>query len=357
MKKPALFLIGFVVLSALLFSAYEISARQRAAAAMAGAANTFLNSLTPEQRAKATFRFEDEQRFDFHFVPQDRKGLPLKEMTDAQRKAAMEFLQSGLSARGYTKANTIINTLEKVLQVIEGPNRRWPRDPGLYYVSVFGTPSAKQPWGWRFEGHHLSLNFTVKGSTVIATSPSFFGTNPAEVRIDLPEKGLRVLAAEEDLGRGLINALDDKQRAKAIYDAKAPGDMLTFDKPRVEPLARVGITAAELNKAQREMLNKLVDEYCNNVPEDVAGARREKYRSAKPDEIYFAWAGGTGKDDPQYYRVQTPTFLIEYDDTQNNANHIHSVWRDFNGDFGRDLLVEHYRTTPHEKLARHQTGK
>jgi hypothetical protein len=350
MKKTTLFAAASLLV-VLAIAASEIRARQRAAAAMADAAQRFLSTLSPEQHARTVFAFEDEQRFDWHFVPQDRKGLPLREMNDAQKKAAMEFLQSGLSVRGYTKANTIINTLEIVLQAVEGPNRKWPRDPGLYYVSVFGTPSTKQTWGWRFEGHHLSMNFTVKGSTVIATSPSFFGTNPAEVRADLPQRGLRVLAGEEDLGRGLVLALEEKQRTKAIYSAKAPDDMLSFDKQRISPLDKVGISVAEMNKAQREMLDKLVDEYCNNVSEDLAAARRAKYRSAKPDEIYFAWAGGIGKDDPQYYRVQTPSFLIEYDDTQNNANHIHSVWRDFNGDFGRDLLAEHYRTTPHGKLA------
>jgi hypothetical protein len=350
--------IASLIAVSVLFAALaivETRARARSAAAMAEAANKFLGSLTPEQKAKAMFRFDDEQRFDFHFIPRDRKGLPLKEMNEAQRKVAMDFLKAGLSQRGYMKASTII-TLENVLREIEGPNRRFPRDPELYYFSVFGAPGAKQTWGWRVEGHHISLNFTIGSNSIVATSPSFFGSNPAEVRVDVPQKnwpqkGTRILAAEEDLARDLVRSLDDKQRAKAIFNAKAPDDILSFNKVRAEPLDKVGITAAELSSAQYEKLTKLVEEYCNNVPEDLAAARRDKFRNSKRDQIFFAWAGGIERDDPQYYRVQTPSFLIEYDDTQNNANHIHSVWRDFNGDFGRDLLAEHYRNTPHSQSA------
>ncbi|HWQ31817.1 MAG TPA: DUF3500 domain-containing protein [Blastocatellia bacterium] len=329
----------------------ETAARLRSAAAMADAAGRFLNTLTPEQKAKAVFKFDDEQRFDWHFIPRDRKGLPLKEMNEAQRRAALEFLKTGLSQRGYLKASTIM-TLENVLREMEGPNRRFPRDPELYYFSLFGTPGPRQAWGWRVEGHHISLNFTISGHSIVATSPSFFGTNPAEVRVDVPQKnwpqkGSRVLAAEEDLARELVKALDEKQRAKAIINPKAPDDIISFNKVRAEPLDRAGITAGEMNSAQFDKLTKLVEEYCNNVPEDLAAARRDKFRTAKREQIYFVWAGGIEKNEPHYYRVQTPAFLIEFDDTQNNANHIHSVWRDFNGDFGRDLLAEHYRSTPH----------
>ncbi|HZS09728.1 MAG TPA: TonB family protein [Blastocatellia bacterium] len=344
LKLFASFLAVAALLAAL--AIVETRARARSAAAMADAATKFLAALTPEQRAKASFRFDDEQRLDWHFVPRDRKGLPVKEMNEAQRKAATDFLKTGLSQRGYLKASTIM-TLENVLQVIEGPNRKWPRDPELYYFSVFGTPGAKEAWGWRVEGHHVALNFTLNKGSMVATSPAFFGSNPGEVRVEGPKKGLRVLAAEEDLARELVKSLDEKQRAKAVFDAKAPGDIISFNKVRAEPLDKAGITGSELNKGQYEQLTKLVEEYCNNVAEDLAAARREKFRGAKREQIYFAWAGGIERNDPHYYRVQTPTFLIEYDNTQNNANHIHSVWRDFNGDFGRDLLAEHYQSTPH----------
>lgn len=348
-KLTALLVALLVLLTSII--AVETAARLRSAAAMADAANRFLNTLTPEQKARAIFKFDDEQRFDWHFIPRDRKGLPLKEMNETQRRAALEFLKAGLSQRGYLKASTIM-TLENVLREMEGPNRRFPRDPELYYFSVFGTPGTKQAWGWRVEGHHISLNFTISSSSIVATSPSFFGTNPAEVRVDVPQKnwpqkGSRVLAAEEDLARELVKSLDEKQRAKAVFDPQAPGDIISFNKVRAEPLDRAGITASEMNSAQFDKLTKLVEEYCNNVPEDLAAARRDKFRTAKRDQIYFAWAGGIEKNEPHYYRLQTPAFLIEYDDTQNNANHIHSVWRDFNGDFGRDLLAEHYQNTPH----------
>lgn len=353
MKNRLIVSFAALLVFALLFALIETTARVRSAAAMADAAGKFLGTLNGDQKAKAVFKFDDDQRFDWHFIPRDRKGLPLKEMNETQRRAAIDLLRTGLSQRGFLKASTIM-TMENVLREMEGPNRRFPRDPELYYFSIFGTPGARQPWGWRLEGHHISLNFTVSSSSIVATSPSFFGTNPAEVRVDVPQKdwpqkGSRVLAAEEDLARDLVKSLDAKQRARAVFNVKAPDDIISFNKVRTEPLDKAGITASELGSAQFEKLTKLVEEYCNNAPEDLAAARRDKFRAAKREQITFAWAGGIEKNEPHYYRIQTPAFLIEYDDTQNNANHIHSVWRDFNGDFGRDLLAEHYRNTPHHQ--------
>ncbi|MFN0123881.1 MAG: DUF3500 domain-containing protein [Blastocatellia bacterium] len=346
MKRNMLALLLAIAAIAGLATAVEINARVKSAAAMTAAANKFLASLDAAQRGKATYKFDDEQRLDWHFIPKDRKGLPLKEMNDAQRATALSLLKTSLSQRGFWKAETIMS-LENVLQIIEGPNRRFPRDPGLYYVTVFGEP-GKGKWGWRWEGHHMSQNFTINGMTGAATSPSFFGTNPAEVRIEHPKKGLRVLSAEEDLSRELITMLDEKQRAQAIYDPRAHGDILTMNNINIKPLENKGISAAAMTNAQFDKLTRLVDEYCNNVPEDLAALRRARFKSAKRGDIYFAWTGGIGRNDPNYHRVQAPAFLIEYDDTQNDANHIHSVWRDFNGDFGRDMLAEHYRETPHQ---------
>ncbi|HKC88092.1 MAG TPA: DUF3500 domain-containing protein, partial [Blastocatellia bacterium] len=223
---------------------------------------------------------------------------------------------------------------------------RFPRDPELYYFSIFGTPSAKSPWGWRVEGHHISLNFTVVKGETVSNTPLFFGANPAEVR-EGARKGLRALAAEEDKGRELIQALDEKQRAVAVFDKTAPGDIITMNNRKADPLKPEGVAAGQLNKQQKALLEKLLDEYLSRMPQDIADERSKKIRDAGFDKIYFAWAGGMNKGDPHYYRIQGPTFLVEYDDTQNNANHIHSVWRDFNGDFGDDLLREHYQTTPH----------
>ncbi len=335
---------GFA-LSLVTWSVIDCVARMRSAAAMAEAANRFLASLAPEQRAKATIDFADANRRDWTIVPRDRKGVPLKDLNENQRKLAMDFLKTGLGASGYQKATTIMS-LEPVLAQLEGPNRRFPRDPELYYFSIFGTPSPKAPWGWRVDGHHISLNFTIVKGEMLSNTPLAFGANPAEVR-EGERKGLRALAGEEDRGRELILALDEKQRAIAVFDQKAPNDILTLAKIKADPLKPEGIPASQMNKEQKALLEKLIDEYLARMPQDVAEERSKKMREAGFDKVYFGWAGGVNKGDPHYYRVQSPAFLIEYDNTQNNANHIHTVWRDFNGDFGEDLLLEHYQTTPH----------
>jgi TonB family protein len=354
--KIALLLSSCIVaVSIVTWSVIDGVARMRSAAVMAEAANKFLASLTPEQKAKASFEFGDGQRFDWHFVPRDRKGVPLKDLDEKQRGLAMEFMKSGLGASGYQKATTIIS-LEPVLAQLEGPSRRWPRDPELYYFSIFGTPSAKAPWGWRVEGHHISLQFTVVKGEMVSTTPLFFGANPAEVR-EGERKGLRALAGEEDRGRELILALDEKQRAVAIFDKTAPGDIITMNKRKADPLKPEGVAAGQLNKQQKALLEKLLNEYLSRMPQDIADERWKKLRAAGFDKIYFAWAGGVNKGDPHYYRIQGPTFLVEYDDTQNNANHIHSVWRDFNGDFGDDLLREHYQTSQHGAPDKNEMGQ
>ena len=329
-----------------LYSVASGVAKLRSAAVMVESANRFLAALNQDQRGKAVFRFDDEERLNWHFIPRARKGLPIKEMTEDQRKLAHAFLKSGFGQKGYLKATTIMD-LEPVLREIEkgtGP----VRDPELYYFSVFGEPTLKGPWGWRVEGHHISFNFTVVDGAMVATTPGFFGANPAEVR-EGPKQGLRALAAEEDLARALLRALDEKQRTQAVFNQVAPNDIVSFNSKKADPLAPDGVQFNVLNARQRKMLEGLIDEYLTRMPEDVAGERREKLRKAGLEKVYFAWAGSGEPKSPHYYRVQGPTFLIEYDDTQNNANHIHSVWRDFDGDFGRDLLREHYQNSPHGK--------
>ncbi len=331
------------------YSISQAVAKQRAAEAMAASANAFIASLNAEQRTKALFKFEDEQRKDFFFVPRLRFGVPLKDLDEKQRKLAMDFLRTGLGVAGYQKATTIMS-LEPILFELEGAKRIHPRDPELYYVSLFGTPSAKSPWGWRFEGHHLSLNVTVVKGEMITTTPLFMGSNPAEVPSG-PHKGLRTLAGEEDEGRALVQLLDAKQREVAIFDQKAPGEIFTLNHRKVDPLKPEGLAATAMTAAQRRQLMKLIDVYLARMPQDEADARRARLNAGGIGKITFAWAGGMNKGDYHYYRVQGPTFLIEYDDTQNNANHIHSVWRDFNGDFGADLLAEHYRAYQHRQTA------
>ncbi|MGD0772880.1 MAG: DUF3500 domain-containing protein [Candidatus Solibacter sp.] len=322
----------------LLTSAYY---RTSSASVMTEAANRFLASLTAEQRAKATFQFEDAERVNWFFIPIERKGLPLREMGTFQRHLASALLSAGLSQSGYIKAVTIMS-LEDVLRIMEKDSGE-RRNPEKYYFSIFGTPSDSGTWGYRVEGHHLSQNYTVVNGRVV-DAPSFFGSNPAEVR-EGPRAGLRVLAAEEDLGRDLVISLTAEQRKTAIVEAKAPADILTSNGRQAALKGQAsGISAAQMTAAQLAKLGALLDEYAGNMPEQIAQARQEQIKKAGKN-VFFAWAGGVQRGEGHYYRIQAPAFLIEYDNTQDGNNHIHSVWRDFSGDFGGDLLKEHYQAS------------
>lgn len=309
---------------------------------MAAAAKTFLAALNDDQRSKAAFAFDSDERDNWHFVPRERKGLTLKEMIPAQRALVFSLLNSGMSQRGFSQATTIMS-LEQVLQEMEGPSRRFPRDAELYHVSIFGTPDAKGTWGWRVEGHHLSVNFTVVDGKVAAGTPSFMGTNPAEIRKG-PRAGLRVLAGEEDVARELVNSLNEKQKAVAVIDTKAPDDIATLDLRKVEPSKPAGITLGSLSSAQRDIAVRLIRTYVERLRGEVAASDFAKIQKAGLDKVSFAWAGSLEKGQRHYYRVQGPTFLLEYDNTQNDANHVHAVWRNYAGDFGRDALAEHLKS-------------
>jgi hypothetical protein len=333
-----------------------LAASERTAGAMTSAATRFLASLTPEQRARASFAFDSDERLKWNFIPTDmfpRNGVTLGDMTEPQRGLARDLLKTGLSQRGYLTATAIMD-LETVLGALEAagisseprPGARMVRDPERYFFSIFGTPATRGTWGWRVEGHHVSLHFTVVDGTLVAGSPSFFGTNPAEVR-DGPKKGLRILGEEEDAARALLAALDPPRRAVAIITGVAPGDIVTMNALEIKPLAPAGIMAGDLTANQRDLLMRLVDVYAGYMDAGIASDRMGKLRKAGIEKIGFAWAGELERGQKHYYRVQGPTFLIEYDNTQNDANHIHSVWRDFDGDFGRDLLREHVRGVAH----------
>ncbi|GAB4112530.1 MAG: DUF3500 domain-containing protein [Acidobacteriota bacterium] len=318
---------------------------------MVETARNLIASLTPEQRQEALFRFEDDERFFWHYVPSDdipgmyhrpRRGLTLKEMTPAQRALAAALLSAGLSQRGFIKATTIMS-LEDILRVLE-KDTRGRRDPEKYHFSIFGEPVPNGTWAYRIEGHHVSLHFTIVNGEAVA-NPMFFGSNPAEVR-EGPHRGLRVLAAEEDKARALLESLDPVQRERAVVSRKAYPDILTEQSRRAALDGQPsGIQASELTPGQRRLLDDLIHEYVENVPAELAEQRRQRVASVG-NQIWFAWAGELERNRPHYYRVQAPGFLIEYDNTQNNANHIHSVWRDFEDDFGVDLLQQHYRTAP-----------
>ncbi|HUE86088.1 MAG TPA: DUF3500 domain-containing protein [Vicinamibacterales bacterium] len=316
--------------------------------AMADAANALLSDLNAEQRSKASYKFEDDTRFEFRYTPRARTGLPLEEMTDAQRTKAHGLLKTGLSMRGYTNATDII-ALENVLRAIEPP-RTGPnaivRDPELYFVSIYGDPAGNAPWGWKFEGHHISVNFTLVDGRPVVFAPSFFGSNPATVR-EGPQAGKRALRDEEASGRALMAAFTDEQKKKVMFADTAPRDMITSENREAKVLEPVGVTYAEMTPEQRRLLERVLDAYLGRVAPELAESRLAEVRKAGMDKILFGWAGTLDVGGPHYYRVQGPTFLIEYDNVQNNANHIHSVWRDFNGDFGRDILREHYKTFAH----------
>jgi len=311
---------------------------------MAEAAENFLAALTPDQKAKAVYEFKHDERLDWHFIPKPRKGLPFKEMTPPQRLLAHALLSSGLSQRGYMKATTIMS-LEQILYDLE--DKAPHRDADLYFVTVFGQP-GKSFWGWRVEGHHLSLNFALDGDQVLAVTPSFFGANPAQIQAG-PRKGLRTLADEEDLARQLVKSLSTEQRSVAIVATNAPRDIITGSDRKAHALEPVGIPAKNLNADQRELLLKLIKEYVFRYRPEIAEADLKAIQEAGEDKIQFAWAGGLESGQGHYYRIQGPSFLMEYDNTQDGANHIHSVWRDLLNDFGEDLLRKHYDQVPHAK--------
>lgn len=331
---------------------------------MGEAAANILASLAPDQRAKAVFDFDNQaERTFWHYTPIERNGLPLTEMDRRQQRLAHQLVATGLSRAGYVAASTIMG-LETALDALEHWGREAPgRDPGLYFLSIFGQPRAKEPWGWQFEGHHLSLNYTIVNGQIVAPTPTFFGSNPAEA--PLGHVGtLRPLAGEEDLARELVHDLDEAQRATAVIAAVAPSDIIMTNRPQViedvlpvsapetmgleiaEALrytaAPKGLAAKGMKTGQRELLTALIQQYINRMPDEIAEIETKKLAQQRLDAVHFAWAGGLERREPHYYRLQGPELLIEYDNTQNDANHIHSVWRDPADDFGARLLTQHY---------------
>ncbi len=348
MARSTIARVGLAAALVLVYVSSVTIGSEKSASAMATAAKRWLASLTAEQRDQAVLAFDAADRTAWHYVPNEmfpRKGVTLGKMTDEQRALARDLLKTGLSQRGFMTTEQIME-LEKVLQVIEGDNRKFPRDPGAYAMAVFGTPGETAPWGWRFVGHHISFHFTIVGGRLVGNTPTFLGSNPAEVR-EGPQKGQRTLGSEEDAARALLDALDPSERSVAIVQTTAPNEMLTENRTAVDPLSPIGLKASAMTSPQRDLLMKLIDVYTGVMTADIASERMEKLRKAGLENIAFAWAGETERGKKHYYRIQGPTFLVEYDNSQNDGNHIHSVWRDFNGDFGRDLLREHLQAFPH----------
>lgn len=362
---------------------------------MVDAARAWLDSLDDDQRADAAWPFPSDERRRWFYTPTDHGGLPLTRMRPAQQGLAMQLLASGLSRAAYGTASTIMG-LENILDHVESWQVDWGRergrDPQLYWMRVFGEPNLDGPWSWRFGGHHVSVHHLVLDGDVRASTPLFLGADPAEFPLLGPHL-LRPLGGVEDLGRDLVRSLDDEQAARALLTPVAPvdivagnrshvrdGDLLlplpeTFrgyftekrladrvqamhdgaeEKAGVRPsdheavrltAAAKGLAASAMTDGQQEQLRALLDVYIGRIPDELAEREAAKFAGEKLHDVHFAWAGGTERGQPHYYRMQGPRLLAEYDNTQRDVNHIHSVWRDPDGDFGDDVLAEH--------LARH----
>ena len=323
----------------------RMAEQARPEVAMARAATAFLKTLDDGQRAKAQYAFDSEERFNWHFIPRERMGLPLKEMTSPQREAALALLKTGLSGGGFSRAESI-RSLELVLRAMENRNAR---DPEMYFFTVFGTPDASS-WAWRYEGHHAAQNWTIARGKAVATSPAFFGANPAEV-MDGPMKGTRALTAEADLGWALLDGLVAHSREAAVVSTTAPTEIVTTNARKVSPLDASGLLAREMTKQEQGLLMTLIEAHASTQAPALAAERLSKIKAAGFENVRFAWMGATRRAPgaAHYYRIQGPTFLIEYDNSQNNANHQHIVWRDFKGDFGDDLLAAHYAAVSHQR--------
>lgn len=311
-------------------------------------ATKFLDSLNEEQLEKAQKPFDDLTRHTWHFLPAamwPRPGIPLKDLDENQQKLLFEVLRSFLSETGYNKTRSIME-LENILAEIE--NNPTFRDPELYFTTFYGNLKTDEHWAWSFEGHHISLNFTVVEGE-ISLVPRFLGARPTLIP-EGPRKGEKTaLHREEDLGIELIQSMSEEQLDKAIFLETAYWEIATSTSTEVGPLTFNGILIGELNDSQQTLLLDIINEYLSAMPEEIAQKRYENLTNEEFDMIEFAWAGATHLGEPHYYRIQGETFLIEFDNTQDDANHIHTVWRDFDGDFGKDLLREHYEHSPHHQ--------
>jgi hypothetical protein len=337
-------LLALVILTTVAGLAYVGQRAEPPGVKMVAAAEKLVDSLTAEQKEKASFAYDSKERTRWFFTPQQdsqtrqatRKGLPLEDMKAEQKKLALNLVAAGTSAQGNVQATTIMS-LEAILHDLEKKkNGTMVRNPDWYFFTVFGTPSKTGKWGWRVEGHHLSLNFTMEGTQVVASTPAFFGANPADIKSGT-RKGLRILASAEDLAIKLFNSLDDEQK-KIAYQAKAFPEIreATVD-PGVGP-AR-GLAAAKMSGDQRDTLGKLLQAYTERMPREIAEIEMKHVQDAGFDKVHFAYQGGTEPGQKHTYRVQGPTFVVEFlneqaDSAGNQANHIHSVWRKMKGDFG-----------------------
>ena len=308
-------------------------------------AEDFLKSLDTEQLKKVQLPFDHLSRQFWHFLPGSmwpRSGIMLKDMNRTQKQKFFVLLREQLSEAGFEKIMSIMD-LENVMAKM-GQDAEM-RDAEKYFIAIYGNPLEDKLWAWSFEGHHISLNFTITDKKV-SMSPRFLGASPAIIPSGY-RKGERTLAEEDDMGLELINSMSTEQRVKTIFSTKPYIEIVTSNASEVGPLRPVGIAVSELNKDQQDHLKELIGVYLSSMPEALAKQRMEQIDQENFDAIRFGWAGATALGEGHYYRIQGQSFLIEFDNTIANANHIHTVWRDFDGDFGKDIIKEHYREDSH----------
>lgn len=310
--------------------------RMATESAMVAAAQNFLSTLDKDQHRAALLPVSSDERTHWGYVPGARKGVSWGEMTESQKSAARNLLKASLSKEGFEKIEAI-RDLEPVLAVMEGGNKE--RDPGRYWFMFFGAPSSETPWLWRYEGHHISLTFSSLGSVTVASTPQFLGSNPAQVKAT----GARVLAKEQDLAFQLVESLSEAQKAKGVLSANAPNDIITGSSRRAAIEGKLGITYDNLTPSQQKLLRDLIQVHASVQVRSEQERRLKAIEREGYSSLVFAWLGPVERKGRHYYRIQSPSFVIEYDNTQADGNHIHTVWRDFKGDFGGDALAEHYQ--------------
>ena len=313
---------------------------------LAVTARRFRDSLDPDMQVQ--YLFQDAERGNFHFFPIARRGVPLKSLGEGQRQLGYALVSVALSHVGNQKALTIMSLGEYLRQSDGAPNIY--RDSDQYYFTIFGEPGSEGSWGYRVEGFHLSINVTVLKGRWISVTPSFFGVIPATVP-DGSRKGLRVLKQETELARALARSFDTQQRVTGFgtipdFKTETVGGLITGNKRRIERGKPAGLAAAAMTLYQRKTLLKLVREHIGRIRQELAEQDLSRINEAGVEKIHFIWSGGLQPGEPHHYLVQGPTFLIEYDNTQDNANHVHCVYRDFDNDFG-DAMLRHYRLHHH----------
>jgi Protein of unknown function (DUF3500) len=337
MKKTLSVIVCAIVLTSLGLKVGDTPAQQ-----MQQFADSFLESLNEKQRSEALMPYESAERSAWHFIPKpDRKGVPLGEMDEAQRTAALRLVRAALSEAGYDKTQRVM-LIEGVVRDLEGEGRQWPRDPNLYYATVFGKPSATDVWGLSFEGHHVSLNFVCRDGVIVDSTPQFLGAHPGTIPSDykgaLPG-GTRILHDEEELAFQMVNAMDEKLKTKAIIDSEAPKELRFAGEPQSKVEDKVeGVAYGELPSELQQRLQHLVSIYIDLVADPIAKDRNARIEKDGWDKVHFAWSGATEPGIGHYYRIQGPSFLIEFVNSQpdalgNPANHVHCVFRDLTGDF------------------------